>query len=52
MSSSAGPGTAVERASTAQRVPELSFFFPAHNEEANLEALVEESLAALPAIAE
>jgi glycosyltransferase involved in cell wall biosynthesis len=29
----------------------LSFFFPAHNEEANLEGLVEEALGALPAIA-
>jgi glycosyltransferase involved in cell wall biosynthesis len=37
--------------STAKRVAELSFFFPAHNEEANLEALVEEALVALPAIA-
>jgi glycosyltransferase involved in cell wall biosynthesis len=34
------------------RVPALSYFFPAHNEEANLEALVEEALGALPAIAE
>jgi glycosyltransferase involved in cell wall biosynthesis len=34
------------------RVPRLSYFFPAHNEEANLEGLVEEALAALPAIAE
>jgi len=34
------------------RVPELSYFFPAHNEEANLEALVEEALAALPALAD
>jgi glycosyltransferase involved in cell wall biosynthesis len=34
------------------RVPELSYFFPAHNEEANLEGLVEEALAALPALAE
>src|SRR5665647_1076411 len=34
------------------RVPALSYFFPAHNEEANLEALVDEALAALPAIAE
>jgi glycosyltransferase involved in cell wall biosynthesis len=38
--------------STAGRVAELSFFFPAHNEEANLEALVEEALQALPALAE
>ena len=38
--------------STARRVKELSFFFPAHNEEANLEGLVEEALAALPALAD
>ena len=36
----------------AARVPALSYFFPAHNEEANLEALVDEALATLPAIAE
>jgi len=52
VSASAGPSTAVETGSAAKRVSALSFFFPAHNEEANLEALVEESLAALPAIAE
>ena len=52
MSVTAGPTTAVEKGSAAERVPELSFFFPAHNEEANLEALVRESLAALPEIAE
>jgi glycosyltransferase involved in cell wall biosynthesis len=34
------------------RVPALSYFFPAHNEEANLESLVEEALAALPALAD
>ena len=34
------------------RVARLSYFFPAHNEEANLEPLVEEALATLPAIAE
>lgn len=33
-------------------VPALSYFFPAHNEEANLEALVSEALAALPALAD
>ena len=38
--------------STARRVKELSFFFPAHNEEANLEGLVDEALGALPALAE
>ena len=45
----AGPassGTAPVRGS------ELSFFFPAHNEEANLEALVDEALATLPGLAE
>jgi glycosyltransferase involved in cell wall biosynthesis len=33
------------------RVQELSYFFPAHNEEANLEALVDEALATLPSLA-
>jgi glycosyltransferase involved in cell wall biosynthesis len=37
---------------TGARVPRLSYFFPAHNEEANLEGLVREALEALPAIAE
>ena len=36
----------------AARVARLSYFFPAHNEEANLEGLVEEALATLPDIAE
>ena len=34
------------------RVARLSFFFPAHNEEANIEGLVDEALESLPAIAE
>lgn len=34
------------------RVARLSYFFPAHNEEANLEGLVDEALATLPSIAE
>jgi glycosyltransferase involved in cell wall biosynthesis len=34
------------------RVPELSYFFPAHNEEANLPGLVAEALEALPRLAE
>src|SRR5215203_1638176 len=34
------------------RVPHLSYFFPAHNEEANLEGLVLEALATLPRIAD
>jgi glycosyltransferase involved in cell wall biosynthesis len=35
-----------------RRVPALSYFFPAHNEEANLRGLVEEALATLPELAE
>ena len=34
------------------RVPALSFFFPAHNEEANIEALVAEALEVLPSLAD
>ena len=35
-----------------ERLAHLSYFFPAHNEEANLRGLVEEALETLPAIAE
>jgi glycosyltransferase involved in cell wall biosynthesis len=42
--------TEIERATA--RVERLSYFFPAHNEEANLAGLVEEALATLPALAE
>ncbi len=35
-----------------ERVPRLSYFFPAHNEEANLRGLVAEALATLPTLAE
>jgi glycosyltransferase involved in cell wall biosynthesis len=38
--------------SPAGRLPELSYFFPAHNEEANLEPLVAEALATLPTLAD
>jgi len=34
------------------RVARLSYFFPAHNEEANLEGLIEEALATLPSLAD
>jgi glycosyltransferase involved in cell wall biosynthesis len=37
---------------TPARVPNLSYFFPAHDEEANLEGLVLEALAALPILAD
>jgi glycosyltransferase involved in cell wall biosynthesis len=46
----AQPATGKDAAVRA-RVPELSFFFPAHDEEANLEALVDEALATLPTLA-
>jgi glycosyltransferase involved in cell wall biosynthesis len=42
----------VASSSSPGRVAELSYFFPAHNEEANVAALVEEALAELPALAE
>jgi len=49
---SAGTGPAGSaQAGPVTRVAELSFFFPAHNEEANLQALVDEALGALPALA-
>ncbi len=34
------------------RLPELSYFFPAHDEEANLRGLVDEALETLPTLAE
>jgi glycosyltransferase involved in cell wall biosynthesis len=37
---------------TSTRVPALSYFFPAHNEAPNIEALVLEALEALPAMAD
>jgi glycosyltransferase involved in cell wall biosynthesis len=46
------PDPSVPAAPQPARVARLSYFFPAHNEEANLEGLVEEALATLPAIAE
>jgi glycosyltransferase involved in cell wall biosynthesis len=40
------------RGSAPSRVARLSYFFPAHNEEANIEGLVAEALDSLPAIAD
>ncbi|HEY4226706.1 MAG TPA: glycosyltransferase family 2 protein [Candidatus Limnocylindrales bacterium] len=37
---------------SAAKLPSLSYFFPAHNEEANLEGLVAEALETLPSLAE
>jgi glycosyltransferase involved in cell wall biosynthesis len=48
---SADAGDAGAGAGGSPRVPALSFFFPAHNEAENIEALVDEALAALPALA-
>jgi glycosyltransferase involved in cell wall biosynthesis len=39
-------------AAAAPRVARLSYFFPAHNEEANVAGLVEEALAVLPTLAD
>ncbi len=36
----------------AARLPELTYFFPAHNEAGNVRGLVEEALATLPGLAE
>jgi glycosyltransferase involved in cell wall biosynthesis len=46
------PAAATGDEAAPARVARLSYFFPAHNEEANLEGLVSEALEALPAIAE
>lgn len=48
----ASPAPDPAPAATAARLPALSYFFPAHNEAANLRGLVEEALAALPALAD
>jgi glycosyltransferase involved in cell wall biosynthesis len=44
--------TAPSPTASPARVPELSYFFPAHNEAENIEALVAEALSDLPALAE
>jgi glycosyltransferase involved in cell wall biosynthesis len=54
MTGAAAPGARSTLPSVAAgaRLPELSYFFPAHNEEANVEGLVEEALTTLPALAD
>ena len=49
MTDAPGPGAT---AAPVLRVPELSYFFPAHDEAENVEALVTEALQELPAMAE
>jgi glycosyltransferase involved in cell wall biosynthesis len=46
------PSPAAAAATARQRVARLSYFFPAHNEEANAAGLVDEALAVLPTIAD
>ncbi len=45
-------GSAAPRLARDARLPHLTYFFPAHDEEANLAGLVEEALEALPDLAE
>ena len=53
MTESATPGEAAMSDEPAPvRLARLSYFFPAHNEAANLEGLVDEALAALPDLAD
>jgi glycosyltransferase involved in cell wall biosynthesis len=47
-----GGGAAQPDGGRTGRLPELSYFFPAHNEAANLRGLVEEALATLPTLAD
>jgi glycosyltransferase involved in cell wall biosynthesis len=44
--------TSSAAAGRADRVPALSYFFPAHDEAENIEALIDEALRALPAMAD
>jgi glycosyltransferase involved in cell wall biosynthesis len=48
----ANPPPEPGRAAETKRVPALSYFFPAHDEAENIEALVAEGLRELPAMAE
>jgi glycosyltransferase involved in cell wall biosynthesis len=48
----AGPSAAGAGEPATARVARLSYFFPAHNEEANLAGLVEEALDVLPTLAD
>jgi glycosyltransferase involved in cell wall biosynthesis len=48
----ADPATAAATGASTARLPRLSYFFPAHNEEANLEGLVAEALETLPSLAD
>ena len=52
MTAAMGAATGAPTSAAGTRLGELSYFFPAHNEEANLRGLVEEALSTLPGLAE
>ena len=52
MTAAAAPAGGTPAPGSPRRVARLSYFFPAHNEEANIEALVAEALETLPTLAE
>jgi glycosyltransferase involved in cell wall biosynthesis len=54
LSGASSPASAAAAAATGAeaKAPRLTWFFPAHNEEANLEPLVDEAMATLPTLAE
>ena len=52
MAEAATHGRSARAAAARTRVPALSFFFPAHNEAENIEALVAEALEELPKLAD
>ncbi|HKG57365.1 MAG TPA: glycosyltransferase family 2 protein [Candidatus Limnocylindrales bacterium] len=52
MVTSTSTSTAPDGREAIRRVERLSYFFPAHNEEANLRPLVDEALATLPELAD
>ena len=47
-----GPSISPASGEAPERVAHLSYFFPAHNEEANVAGLIEEALAVLPSLAD
>jgi glycosyltransferase involved in cell wall biosynthesis len=52
MTTATAPAGRPEAEPTARRLRDLSYFFPAHNEAANLRGLVEEALETLPNLAD
>ena len=52
MTATTQPGMEATATTGRARLPALSYFFPAHNEAANLAGLVDEALATLPSLAD